>query len=286
MQDDTQRNHKGSSQDETPLWMRQVMDAFDAGEKQYGKLANVPRKHQGLKISIKNKLKKLDQIVGEKGDELLPKGEWGKFISRLIKEYVGDYTSQYSAILAFTAGYTWQKDRKNWVSRNNDNLQHSYDQVIKLSKELGRKIAYHWYCYNVLDRPEISDNDYDAMVKETQNLENRHPELKQQATKAHCITRWLYEAEKLLEANISDKGELAPTKTAKKRGGKLNPDLLHKFIDAIPDEPVEVVPDEEWQTVFCTFFERLFKEHTVLITCRTAFVAGAAWHKYRGLLDQ
>jgi DNA ligase (NAD+) len=43
--------------------------------------------------------------------------------------------------------------------------------------ELRRLIAHHDYLYYVLDRPEISDADYDALVQELRRLEAAHPEL-------------------------------------------------------------------------------------------------------------
>ncbi len=286
MHEDTQRNRNGSSRDEMPLWMRQVMDAFDSGERKYGKLAKTAQQNdKGKKISVAGKTERLDKLLQEKGADLAPRGEWGKFISWLIKEHIGNFAPQQSAIFAFTAGYTWQKDRKNWVSRNIDNLQGNSDRVIRLAADLRRQIAYHYYCYNVLNWPEISDHDYDALVQNLQNLENKHPELKQPATVARCTTKWLYEVEKLLEVNFAGKGELRQSKTVKRRGGKLDQGLLQRFMDAIPDDPIEVVPDEEWQNAFSAFFERHFQEHTMLTACRAAFVAGAAWHKFRDILD-
>jgi hypothetical protein len=110
--------------------------------------------------------------------------------------------------------------------------------------------------------------------------------LKQLAKEYSCITRWLYEVEKLLEANFAHQGELQSPKTVKRRGGKLDSELLRKFVDSIPDNPVEVVPGEDWQATFSAFFERHFQEHTILTACRAAFVAGAAWYKFRDVLDQ
>jgi DNA ligase (NAD+) len=42
---------------------------------------------------------------------------------------------------------------------------------------LRRVIAHHDHCYYVEDRPEISDTEYDALVRELRELETRHPEL-------------------------------------------------------------------------------------------------------------
>ena len=43
-------------------------------------------------------------------------------------------------------------------------------------EELRRLIRYHDYLYYVLDKPEISDAAYDALYRELENIEARHPE--------------------------------------------------------------------------------------------------------------
>jgi DNA ligase (NAD+) len=44
-------------------------------------------------------------------------------------------------------------------------------------EELRAKIEHHNYCYYVLDAPEVSDADFDVLMRELQALEGRHPEL-------------------------------------------------------------------------------------------------------------
>jgi DNA ligase (NAD+) len=44
-------------------------------------------------------------------------------------------------------------------------------------EELRSQIAYHEHRYFVLDAPEVSDADFDALVVELRQLEERHPEL-------------------------------------------------------------------------------------------------------------
>ncbi|MDP8921910.1 MAG: NAD-dependent DNA ligase LigA [Chloroflexota bacterium] len=44
-------------------------------------------------------------------------------------------------------------------------------------EELRRLIDYHNYRYHVLDDPEISDGEYDALMRELRTLEAEHPEL-------------------------------------------------------------------------------------------------------------
>ena len=43
--------------------------------------------------------------------------------------------------------------------------------------ELRALITYHDHRYHVLDDPEVSDAEYDALVRELQALEMAHPEL-------------------------------------------------------------------------------------------------------------
>lgn len=45
-------------------------------------------------------------------------------------------------------------------------------------KELREKINYHNYRYYVLDQPEISDYEYDMLMRELIELEEKYPELK------------------------------------------------------------------------------------------------------------
>ena len=43
--------------------------------------------------------------------------------------------------------------------------------------ELRKRISYHDYRYYVLDDPEISDSEYDALMKELRRIEDEYPEL-------------------------------------------------------------------------------------------------------------
>ena len=43
--------------------------------------------------------------------------------------------------------------------------------------ELRKELDYHSHRYYVLDDPEISDSDYDALLNELRDLEAEHPEL-------------------------------------------------------------------------------------------------------------
>jgi DNA ligase (NAD+) len=45
------------------------------------------------------------------------------------------------------------------------------------ARELARELAYHNYRYYVLDQPVISDAEYDRLLRELQQLEERYPEL-------------------------------------------------------------------------------------------------------------
>ncbi len=44
-------------------------------------------------------------------------------------------------------------------------------------RELSTVLHHHNYCYYVLDRPEITDAEYDRLFRELQELERAHPEL-------------------------------------------------------------------------------------------------------------
>ncbi len=44
-------------------------------------------------------------------------------------------------------------------------------------RELRRAIEHHSYRYHVLDDPEVSDAEYDALMRELTSLEAEHPEL-------------------------------------------------------------------------------------------------------------
>ncbi len=49
--------------------------------------------------------------------------------------------------------------------------------IEKRIEGLRRKIRHHNYLYYVLNQPEISDREFDALLEELQRLENEHPEL-------------------------------------------------------------------------------------------------------------
>jgi DNA ligase (NAD+) len=53
--------------------------------------------------------------------------------------------------------------------------EHSPEQRID---HLRREIEHHEYQYYVLDQPEITDAEYDALMRELQQLEEQHPELR------------------------------------------------------------------------------------------------------------
>lgn len=49
--------------------------------------------------------------------------------------------------------------------------------IRERAEKLRETIRHHEHLYYVLDAPEISDADYDALMRELQDLENAHPEL-------------------------------------------------------------------------------------------------------------
>lgn len=50
-------------------------------------------------------------------------------------------------------------------------------EAIKLADQLRSTIEYHNYRYYVLDSPEISDAEFDDLVRQLQDIESRYPEL-------------------------------------------------------------------------------------------------------------
>ncbi len=50
-------------------------------------------------------------------------------------------------------------------------------EVERRLAELRELLRHHEYRYYVLDSPEISDADYDALYRELEQLEAAHPEL-------------------------------------------------------------------------------------------------------------
>ncbi|NIO05939.1 MAG: NAD-dependent DNA ligase LigA [Proteobacteria bacterium] len=51
------------------------------------------------------------------------------------------------------------------------------ESIRKQLEALRKKIEYHNYCYYVLDAPDISDAEYDQLMRELEDLEKEHPEL-------------------------------------------------------------------------------------------------------------
>ena len=54
----------------------------------------------------------------------------------------------------------------------------SREDIATRADELRRLLEYHNHRYYVLDAPEISDAEYDAMYRELQDLEERYPEIR------------------------------------------------------------------------------------------------------------
>lgn len=52
------------------------------------------------------------------------------------------------------------------------------DEVRRHYEELRRVVEHHAYQYYVLDQPEISDEEYDALFRELQAIEDEYPELR------------------------------------------------------------------------------------------------------------
>ena len=70
-------------------------------------------------------------------------------------------------------------DKNRVMSRNNHKAVESLSkkEATALLRNLREEINYHNYRYYVLDSPEISDAEYDRMLKQLKELEGRFPEL-------------------------------------------------------------------------------------------------------------
>jgi len=53
----------------------------------------------------------------------------------------------------------------------------THTNAAQRAEELRELIRHHEHCYFVLDRPEISDADFDRLVNELKSIEREHPEL-------------------------------------------------------------------------------------------------------------
>lgn len=52
------------------------------------------------------------------------------------------------------------------------------DSLSKRAEELRKEIERHEYLYYVLDSPEVTDAEFDALMRELRALEDEHPELR------------------------------------------------------------------------------------------------------------
>src|SRR5438270_3827987 len=52
------------------------------------------------------------------------------------------------------------------------------DSISKRAEDLRKELERHEYLYYVLDRPEISDTEFDRLMRELRALEEAHPELR------------------------------------------------------------------------------------------------------------
>ena len=52
------------------------------------------------------------------------------------------------------------------------------EAIKKKVEKLREEIEYHNYLYYVLDQPEISDAQYDRLMRELEKLEEEYPELR------------------------------------------------------------------------------------------------------------
>ena len=55
-------------------------------------------------------------------------------------------------------------------------MTQSSEEVLPRIRALRAEINYHNFRYHVLDDPELSDQEFDALLRELQELEHRYPE--------------------------------------------------------------------------------------------------------------
>lgn len=51
------------------------------------------------------------------------------------------------------------------------------EEIIQKAEALRKEIRHHSYLYYVLDRPEITDYEFDRMYRELVTLETEYPEI-------------------------------------------------------------------------------------------------------------
>ncbi|MBC7325084.1 MAG: hypothetical protein H5T99_07205, partial [Moorella sp. (in: Bacteria)] len=56
-------------------------------------------------------------------------------------------------------------------------MEKTLEEARKRAEELRREIEYHNYRYYVLDAPEITDAQYDRLMRELLAIEKQYPEL-------------------------------------------------------------------------------------------------------------
>src|SRR6201996_565722 len=52
------------------------------------------------------------------------------------------------------------------------------EPLAKRAEEMRKQLEHHEYLYYVLDRPEISDAEFDGLMRELRDIEEAHPELR------------------------------------------------------------------------------------------------------------
>ena len=61
------------------------------------------------------------------------------------------------------------------------------EQIQARMEDLSRQIRHHRFLYYVLSTPEISDQEFDSLYKELEELEKKHPALANQDSPTHEV---------------------------------------------------------------------------------------------------
>ena len=55
-------------------------------------------------------------------------------------------------------------------------VEKDLNEIQERAKKLQKLIEYHNYLYHVLNQPEISDSEFDALLHELVEIESKYPE--------------------------------------------------------------------------------------------------------------
>ena len=134
------------------------------------------------------------------------------------------------------------------------------DAVKKRVEKLREEIEYHNYRYYVLDQPEISDAQYDRMMRELEKLEEAHPELRSPHSPTQRVGARPLEVFEIVRhtlpmlslANAFDASEVKDFDKRVKRFLGTSEDITYVAEPKLDGLAVELVYEEGWFVVGST----------------------------------